>query len=38
MFGLVQFKDMANNRVEFARGARPTHKSDALLLAAHAER
>ena len=27
-----------NNRVEFARVARPTRKSDALLLAAHAKR
>jgi hypothetical protein len=29
---------MANNRVEYARVARPTRKSNALLLAAHAGR
>jgi hypothetical protein len=28
----------SNNRVEFARIARPTRKGDAPLLAAHAER
>ena len=31
-------KPSANNRVEFTRAARPTRKSTALLLAAHAER
>jgi hypothetical protein len=29
---------LANNRVEFARCARPTRKGEAPLLAAHAER
>ena len=29
---------VANKRVKFARGARPTPKSDALLLAAHSRR
>jgi hypothetical protein len=29
---------MPNKRVEFARGARPTRKSEALLLAAHSRR
>jgi hypothetical protein len=29
---------MPNKRVEFARGARPTRKSEALFLAAHSRR
>jgi hypothetical protein len=29
---------MPNKRIESARGARPTRKSDALLLAAHSRR